>query len=188
MIRLITEAQPVSAAVHCSSEQRLCQPRAGLRDDGCVWFEEHSAHAERLLYKSWNKDPEPFHHVMGNNTLLAATWQWLKKKCPDALLLLFKLFVVVLLFFGFFFNSPPGLTIAHSYYSSCSAQWVSLFSCTEPKQQVCGVCMKSWDTFRAAFGDQCSPGSSARLPSAASGTEGKLPWGACAAGSALPLR
>lgn len=24
-------------------------PRAGLREGGCVWFEEHSAHAERLL-------------------------------------------------------------------------------------------------------------------------------------------
>lgn len=184
MIRLITEAQPVSAAVHCSSEQRLWQPRSGLRDGGCVWFEEHSAHAERLLYKSWNKDPEPFHHVMGNNTLLAATWQWLKKNKAQMLCFYYSSF---LLFF-FFFNSPPGLTTAHSYYSSCSAQWVSLFSCTEPKQQVCGVCMKSWDTFRAAFGDHCSPGSSARLPSAASGTEGKLPWEACAAGSALPLR
>lgn len=101
MIRLITEAQPVSAAVHCSSEQRLWQPRSGLRDGGCVWFEEHSAHAERLLYKSWNKDPEPFHHVMGNNTLLAATWQWLKKNKAQMLCFYYSSFLLF-----FFFLTP----------------------------------------------------------------------------------
>lgn len=102
-----------------------------------------------------------------------------KGKRPDASLLLFKFFVVSL-----FFNSSPGLTSAHSSYSSCSTERVSLFRWTEPEQQECGLCVTSWEAVRAAF---WIPGSSARLPSAASGTEGELPWGACAAGPALHL-
>lgn len=87
----------------------------------------------------------------------------------------------------FFFNSSPVLTTAHSSYNSCSAKWVIIQLHLSLSSRCVDCVWRAGKQSEQPFGDHCIPGSSVRLPSAASGTEGKLPWGACAVGPAPHL-
>lgn len=66
--------------------------------------------------------------------------------CPDALLLLFKFFLVS------FFLTPHLCWQQHTPAIILAVQNELVYSAAlEPKQQVWGLCVKSWEAVRAAF-------------------------------------
>lgn len=103
--------------------------------------------------------------------------------CSDALLLLFIFFLV-----SFFLTlrlgwqqQTPALVLA--------VQNELVYSAALSLSSRCVDCVwRAGKQSEQPFGDHCLPGSSARLPWAVSGTQGKLPWGACALGPAPHLR